>query len=61
MIHAIVSGKDRLITSIIYMRVAITKIAYGAKVIWETISGCFSSGNWISANSWISSETWKNN
>ncbi len=61
MIHVKVNGEDARITAILYMRVAIKKIAYGAKVIWDTISGCFSSGRWVSKNPWIGSETWKNN
>ena len=44
-----------------YMKLAITKIAYGAVTIWEKITSCFGSGTWNKDKSWVSSEIWKNN
>ena len=43
-----------------YMSLAISKIAYGAKILWEKITSCFGSGTWNATKPWISNENWKN-
>lgn len=60
MIKVKIDGNSKTIRSVYYMKLAIVKIAYGAKVIAEVISSCFGSGIWRSRNTWISNEFWKN-
>lgn len=58
MIHA--DNNTKLINAVFYMRLAISRLAYGAKIVWEVISSCFGSGTWKDANNWRDNENWKN-
>lgn len=43
-----------------YVNTAITRIAYGTKIIWSLIKSCFGSGFWINTSNWSNIELWKN-
>lgn len=53
--------QNKLITSVFFMKLALSKVAYGARIIWEVISSCFGSGIWRNANAWKDGDLWKNN
>lgn len=38
----------------------VTAIYIGAKLVWEQIKSCFSSGSWSNIKPWINKESWKN-
>ena len=41
------NGELKIASAIFYMNLAINKIAVGAKTIWDIITSCFGSGQWI--------------
>lgn len=53
--------QDKIINAAFFMRLALSKVAIGAKTIWEIIMSCFGSGVWKNNSPWRNNETWKNN
>lgn len=67
MIKAIVNGKEREISRILYyeevegrlVERALTSISDDRGVIWMGIRSCFGSGVWIGAKPWLGNDSWK--
>ena len=53
------SVHETSITSLYFMKYALNQVMCGLKVIWNKITGCFSSGLWIDSSNWINNEIWK--
>lgn len=68
MIRVLVDGQEKEISRITYYEMVggelvervLTKIEYGARLVWQGIRSCFGGGYWINDKPWINDDTWKN-
>lgn len=41
------------------VKLTITSIRVGARLLWRNIKSCFGSGKWVGNKPWIGKEKWK--
>ena len=61
MLTYVQNDQSKIVIAVSFMKIPISKIAIGARSIWEIVASCFGSGIWHSDRPWSNTELWKNN
>lgn len=55
-----IRSSDKIIDLVNAGNIAIGKIMYGARLVWELALGCFTKGYWLNNKRWTNDRGWKN-
>ena len=55
-----IRSSDKIIDLVNAGNIAIGKIMYGARLVWELALGCFTKGYWLNNKRWTNDRDWKN-
>lgn len=56
-----IRSSDNIIDLVNAGKIAIGKIMYSMKLVWEAALGCFTKGYWLNDKRWTNDRGWKNN